>query len=352
MPCIPPAGFRLMAGYPTFNITAQGDIRGLRRGLLPWGELDDFVTLVMPQNVVVGTAMFSFLGASFPGRPFLRVTGIDAKPYVDRTTAIDFNNDYKHEWWDVTLTYEFLKNQPVISGDPIPFLVHRWSVGGDVFQADNQGLQWDNRVLKGQTVPTSSPPGIVWKYTDILAVACQPRDLRNGPRIITPHIEHEITWPRVPKPPFTAMKKLVGKVNESPISFATGIIHTECLLYNGSQVEMTALSNGDRCWNLTHRFSERQVDAEDQNEFGGWNHFYCASAPDKFKLKNTGTATGIPDVDLCTGLSGFYRLEKKIGKGTCPIGGVTIPDFDVGYNDLLAIFKKRDFSDLFKPDHP
>lgn len=346
MPC--GNGFKLMGGYPTFDIGAQGDIRGIRRGTLPWDELDDFVNDMMPTNTVVGNNLFSFLGADFPGRPFLHVTGLGVKPYVDRTKSIDFNNDYKHEFWDVTINYEFLKNEPSTSTatDPVPFLVHRWSVGGDVFQADNQGLQWDNVVRRGETLPTAAG----WTYTNILSVACQPQDLRNGPRVITPHIEHEITWPRVPKPPFTAMKALVGKVNLNPMTFATGAAPVECLLYNGSQVEMTALSNGERAWNLTHRFSERQVEAEDQTTPGGWNHFYRSAPPLNHTLEMT--VAPFSTQDFCTGLSGFYRLEKRLGTGSaiCPPVGVTIPTYDVGYNDTLAIFKKRDLSALFRAE--
>ena len=344
MPCGP--GFKLISGYPTFDISGQGEIRGIRRGTLPWDELDAFVNIMMPTNTVVGGVMFAFLGAEFPGRPYLHVTGMNVKPYVDRSVAIDFNNDFKHDFWDVTIQYEFIKNEIIAGGDPVPFLIHRWSVGGDVFQADNQGCAWDNIVGKGLTLPAQTSPA-TWNYDGILHASAQPREMRNGPRIISPHIEHEITWPRVPKPPFTAMKNLVGKTNSQQMTFATGPVKTECLLYNGSQVEMTALSNGERAWNLTHRFSERQVDAEDQNEPGGWNHFYRSATPSTVTITNSGTP---PDQDFCTGISGFYRLEKQLGIVTTCSPDAALQPYTIGYNDSLAIFKRRNFADLFKPE--
>jgi hypothetical protein len=176
------------------------------------------------------------------------------------------------------------------NADPITLLEHRWTSSVEVIETGVEGMQWaeDSQAVENEIQGT----------------------------IKVPMIEHEITKPRWQNPPFDAIKGLLGRVNESVMTFQTGIILPETLLFMGCGLSRAILSNGDAAWNLSYRFSERRVKAadtgvDDQNgtetEFGGWNHFYR-----KFYDEDAGTPV----------YPGFYRLERANGDPIYELGAM------------------------------
>lgn len=243
------------------------------------------------------------------------------------------------------ITYSSLEQQSPTSqddadqdgeGDPVPFLTHSWSIGGDFITMDDTAMFWSS--------------GDSAKATGIAA------------NKIIPTIEHSINWKRVLYPPFNAIRECLGKVNSRTMTFSTGRIYPECLLFNGAELSRDIMSDGARAWDLTYRFSERRVDAVealrmlydagtpgyDPNDndyralaydgvpvtqvyldppgktvpvagrYGGWNHFYKKDNP-----------------------SGMYRLHQSR------------PPHNSSWNFYMeanAIYKQYDLLKLFEQD--
>ncbi len=354
----------LLAGTPTFHVGQDG-FTAVREIVVPWEKLDDALELLMPPSTFSGGVQTVAYGAPFPGRTYLRVIDIDIKPLSNKPQGLDFNNDYKYEHAKFIVKYGFLKNQPPGSSpstdpkDPVQFLIHRWSIGAEVIKTDTTGLVWDN-VWNGK-VPSpfnpfppkspTSPRGS--KVYELIGRTANQADMKQGPRQYIATIEHEITRQRVPRPPFTALRNCVAKCNDSPVQLKTGIVPAECLILWGANLQSTTMSNGEESWEMNLRFGERRVDAEDQVEVGGWNHFYRENPPEKIKATLQSSVQGFV-ADAMTGKRGFYRLEKSYGddekayQSTAP--GSAGTDLVVGYNHETALIKQADFSKLWLPE--
>lgn len=394
-PCIPNGIFEIEAGYPTFKGGQDGQ-EGVIKGWINYDEYEDFIAQMQPPSTFVGGNMVVSYGAEMPGFPYLRVTDWEAERYPKEApeSDLDANNYRKHPLMYVTLYFRFVKQRgtsstnPSYNPDPAPYLIHRWSAGGQVLSLDNKGLMWDDirrRNDSGDAQPffvgthagTSTAEHITSKRQRVGVSAAQ--DQKVNAVLQIPHIEHEITWPRVPVPPFTYIKRFVGCVNDREMKFRTGTIPAECLLFTGAKVQETVMSNGETSWELVYTFAERQVTARDQQGPGGWNHFFRSKEPDQIFFSKSEEAddyfcdatywdgNGSYGVDGslgcyfgCTGLPGFYRLELSPGNPSNPCipsipvvaGGTETIDqaLKTGYLEDLAIFKKRDLGLLFKPE--
>jgi len=398
-PCIPNSVFEIEAGYPKFKGSNDGQ-EAVVKGWVNYDEYRDFIAQVQPPSTSVGGNQIIQYGAQLPSYPYLRLTDWEAEPYPGNAplSDLDANNYRKHPLMYVTLIFRFVKQQATGGSgsqpnpDPAPFLIHRWSVGGQVLSLDNQGLMWDDirRKLSGggsepffrKTIGATTHEECLASKRRKVGVLVGQTEKVNAIKLL-PHIEHEITWPRVPRPAFTYMKEAVGKVNEFEMTFRTGKVPPECLLFTGARIQETVMSNGETSWELVMSFSERQVRARDQAEPGGWNHFFRSNRPSQVYpfLENDdpdttfteslvpGPVSGfsldtgdqgfadVPEWYSCTGLPGFYRLELNPGDYANPciketvVAGQTVGiDLQTGYLDDLAIFERYDFQNLWKPE--
>lgn len=233
-------------------------------------------------------------------------------------------------------------------GDPVPFLTHSWSIGGDFITLDNAKMFWSS--------------GTSAEATGIAA------------NKIIPTIEHSINWKRVLNPPFDEIRNCLGKVNEKKMTFATGTIYPECLLFNGAEMSRDIMSDGTRAWDVTYRFSERRVDAglipkalsstlgsydgvgpqggmsdEERDaagvivtamesssptelsttpgQYGGWNHFYNKNPI----VVGTGASA------VTTHPAGMYRLHTSLPA-----------QYPFLFQQSLAVYKKYDLLKLFE----
>lgn len=397
-PCIPNSVFEIEAGYPKFKGSNDGQ-EATVMGWVNYDEYQDFIAQVQPPSTAVGGSQIINYGAELPGFPFLRLVDWEAEPYPGNRplSDLDLNNYRKHPLMYVKLVFRFVKQQGTggstpSNPDPAPYLIHRWSIGGQVLSLDNQGLMWDDlrRKMSGgasepffnKTVGTTVFEECLDSKRRKVGAAVAQTDKVNAIKLV-PHIEHEITWPRVPRPAFTYLKEAVGKVNEFEMTFRTGKIPPECLLFTGARIQETVMSNGETSWELVMSFSERQVKARDQAAVGGWNHFFRSNRPSQvypflidgdpdttftssqvpspvagFNL-DTGDQgiAGVEEWYSCTGLPGFYRLELNPGDYSNPcivqttVAGSSVSiDLQTGYLDDLAIFEKYNFSKIFRPE--
>lgn len=393
-PCIPGSVFEIEAGYPKFKGSNDGQ-EAVVKGWVNYDEYNDFIAQVQPPSTAVGGTQVIQYGAQLPGYAYLRLTDWEAEPYPGNRPLpdLDTKNYRKHPLMYVTLVFRFVKQQGTggttpTNPDPAPFLIHRWSIGGQVLSLDNQGLMWDDlrrKMSSGDSDPffkktvgtTTYEESRESKRQKVGAGVAQ-TDKVNAIKLI-PHIEHEITWPRVPRPAFTYMKEAVGKVNKFEMTFRTGKVPPECLLFTGARIQETVMSNGGTSWELVMSFSERQVKARDQAAPGGWNHFFRSNKSSIiYPYAGTDPIGGVftdPPVtspvaghskitvdghDIwysCTNLPGFYRLELNPGlpdgvciKETMVAGQLVGIDLQTGYLDDLAIFEVYDMRRLWLPE--
>lgn len=392
-PCISSGVFAIEAGYPTFK-GGQDGLEGVIRGWINYDEWQDFINQIQPPSTYVGGNMVVQYGAEMPGFPFLRCTDWEAERYPKEapTNELDGDNYFKHPLMYVTLYFRFVKQHATggtgagSNPDPVPYLIHRWSAGGQILSLDNKGLMWDDirrKLSGGDSEPFFDAGGgneesVASKRQRVGVSAGQ--DERINAVLQIPHIEHEITWPRVPRPPFSIIKQYVGCVNQFEMNFRTGRIPPECLLFTGAKVQETVMSNGETSWELVYTFAERQVVARDQAARGGWNHFFRSKTSSQVypylleddpetTFTEAGAGSGpfagfslddddIPEWFACSGLPGFYRLELNPGVASLPcmpeeLNSISLLeriDLQTGYLDSLAIFKKKPFINLFRPE--
>lgn len=281
--------FDEIQGSPKFDYGPDG-WTAVREGYTAWTDIDTFIAELLAPTITAGQTPIQGAPKSFPTNTNLRVANIHIEPELTSQTGPNANEDfetlisYQRAKW--TIRYETQRgsfpnneNEALEEGDPVPFLSHRWSAGGEFLTLNNSGLEWS---------------------TDSGAVS---EDVNAG--LLIPTIEHQITWERVVRPPFNGIRATLGKVNEARGSFATGTIYKETLLFVGAELERQVMSDGKRAWKVAYRFSERAVEATDTGSdsiqaivsgavetttIGGWNHFYRQ----------------------LDGKTGFYRLAKKL----------------------------------------
>lgn len=270
------------ASSPVFQIRA--DRSSARRvGRIAWGDTPQLVADMFPPTIVGGSTITVGIGAPFPGWDWLRASAIQVEPYPECPTGPDTSQDIEsipdYKMALVTIDYESI-NFPIeepSDGDPVPFLTHRWSLGGEFLTLESHQLEWCDE----EKVPDHTTGGV-----------------------LVPIIEHEVHWPRVINPPFSAMRSRLGKVNDADFQLATGTAQQETLLFLGAELKRDVMSNGARAWDLTYRFSERRVspkeDTCDELEVGGWNHFWRDDGCSR--VNNTGNAK-----------AGWYRMQKMCG---------------------------------------
>jgi hypothetical protein len=249
-----------------------------------------------------------------------------------------------------TITYSSIENSysdgEDRSNDPVPFLSHSWSAGGEVITMENADMTWTGGDKARAHAAASNA------------------------NFIVPTIEHSITWHRVMSPPFAAIRTAMGKVNENTMDLDTGVnIWPETLLFLGAELSRDFLTDGSRVWQVVYKFSERRVETgrkssrvglspasknsdgvglyisggqryspspgvgstdEDSNlplvtsTIGGWNHFF---------RQNSGATSS-------TYAPGFYRLHLT--------GSFNMPARNTNYfQDSFAVFKKANLELLF-----
>lgn len=296
--------FDELAGSPTFEVST-GRTTATRTAIIPWSDIDDFIDYLFPAGGLIPSRLY-------PGTDWLRARSLHIEPFLGdkekiltptgtwaytpspptvTAPSVDKTHDTVNTYNYAIVRIEYDTQVGGIQGDdPVPLLMHRWSIGGEYVTVDPSGLAWsDNYPVTADTKISA----------------------------IVPTIEHQITWPMVVSPPFAAMRTRLGLVNSNTMTFRTGVIAPETLLFLGAELQRDILATGPLAWQVTYRFSERTVTAADQAAAGGWNHFYRSDDSQRYPF--------------AAGKVGFYRL--KVGAGRTGAGN--------------PIFALSDFSPLF-----
>lgn len=106
--------------------------------------------------------------------------------------------------------------------------------------------------------------------------------------VLIPLNDHVITWNKVPYPPFEAINRIKGSVNQQPfkIPVLNRTVPAECLLFEGSEVDKDVPLDPfqPQPWKLTYTMREKLVTAFNgkgsaDDITAGWNHVYRDDPP-------------------------------------------------------------------------
>jgi len=241
-----------------------------------------------------------------------------------------------------TITYSSAENtypdsSDSSTNDPVPFLSHSWSAGGEVVTMENTDMQWSGGAKAKAHAAASNA------------------------NFIVPTIEHSITWHRVKTPPFEAIRSALGKVNETTMDFDTGVnIWPETLLFLGAELNRDILTDGTRAWQVVYKFSERRVDTgystaniHVRDGVGLWiigNVFYTPG----YGVGPSFEENGLPVSTLTIGgWNHFFRQKQgsigdhKPGFFRLHLGNGLTNNDSFYYQEEHAVFRKYELLDLF-----
>lgn len=252
--------FEELAGSPRLS-ASQAGVTAVRSFRVAWNDWQAFARQLLGIAQTIGGVPYLAGVPSFPGFENLLVTQLAVEPFDPESP--DAQPDLL---WDratntyrggarVTATYEAIdvryeRLRPDLP--PVPestYLIYRGDMGAE-------------------TVRT---PGRVWRW----AIDDSPPVADDvSPGLLLPTGNVQLTWLRVPTPPWTAQRALRGKVNATTFLGAP----PRTLLFLGARaVREFQLLDADALWRIDYHFAE-QTKPLAGGGYGGWNHFYRETA--------------------------------------------------------------------------
>lgn len=249
--------------FDEYAHSPKGSYRGLqyvikRMGTTAYEDIDAFRQELMPPTVTFGTNQNQFFGAALPNDPRFRVTAFDWQPLPGgQLLGTDGFGMPLYELAEWVIEYQIpvfeAPNTPN-NPDPVGFLTHEWTGGGEFLTLENQSL-----AFKTSTEFVPAGPEV-------------------KPGIFIPTVEMNVTWDRVVNPNFAIISDLIGKVNNNYFQLRTGIAEPETLLFLAPHLTQQIMSDGAKAYKVGFKFSKRKVPAADGgidgNNIGGWNHYW------------------------------------------------------------------------------
>lgn len=149
--------------------------------------------------------------------------------------------------------------------DPQTLFTWHVKLGGTFLTREGGGLKWVNHDLTLDPVTASVRPACMVPTTDLT-----------------------ITWHRVYSPPWGAIRRCRGAVNNSIYMGA----NPGTLLYTGADGDQDATTDSLKPWKLNQMFSETSPGLDVNGLIAGWNHFMRPDGPNagKYHLLIDGNA--------------------------------------------------------------
>lgn len=251
-----------LSGSPQIAITQQGAtaVRSFRVG---WDDWQAFARMLLgTYGEIGGTALFA-QPAAFPGFKNLFVAEIQVDPFDPDSPdgraalALDTETNGYRGGAKVTAVYKTqfdgegyaLRNLPRVPNGT--YLTYRSELGAEYQHVPGRVWRW----AIGETPPVAD---------DV------------NPGILIPTGSVQLSWLRVPTPPWAAIRALRGKVNSS--SFLGSPAGTVLFLGVKATREFQMLETGGM-WRLDYYFSEQTKERSGGDKVG-WNYFYKEQAAD------------------------------------------------------------------------
>lgn len=254
-------------GYPRFNFTPRsGSITWKWR--INWSDVSAFLYEIFPAST--NTSIYQSEAEPLSQKLFASSVEIEPLGGEAARFSTGINGDYTHSnlyqnGAIATVTYSTPESNLSDSGhnpnsngnDPVPFLSHSWSCGGEYVNFDDQAkLNWGTFAA-----PISGLSGLSSQLTPSNDSA---KGIEAGFAI--PTIEHQIRWSKVKNPPFETIRECIGCVNSDAIWLRTTgnkrPILPECMMFIGAELSQDVFADGSKGWEMTYRFSERVIKAE------------------------------------------------------------------------------------------
>lgn len=264
-----------VGGYPRFNFTPRsGSITWKWR--INWSDVSAFLYEIFPAST--NTSIYQSEAEPLSQKLFASSVEIEPLGGDAARFSTGINGDYTHSnlyqnGAVATVTYSTPEsnlsdsgNNPNSNGnDPVPFLSHSWSCGGEYINFDDQAkLRWG----------TFEVP--LYGVDQLSSYPTPSNDAARGVEagFAIPTIEHQIRWSKVKNPPFEVIRECVGCVNSDPIWLRTTgnkrPILPECLMFVGAELSQDVFADGSKGWEMTYRFSERIIKAEQLSRIGSY----------------------------------------------------------------------------------
>ena len=253
--------FEEFARSPRIDFGPNGK-RAFRHVLVDWPDVDDMTKELLGDGFDLGGQR----RAKYPGDDKLivatvRVENHNAVPDAATHTNIQTDiNEYSTGKAEIKVNYQWLTTKPntpePVTIEPNTFLTYRTDRGGEYITQPDHAFFWEGSV--DTPVPEKAFP-----------------TLRITLR------EHHLTWHRVTRPPWTAMSKASGSVNQGAFMG----FPAQTLLFDGEVAEAEYVIVPDtgeiqEAMSLSYVFLERSLKLNDEGDIGGWNHQFRAEPTD------------------------------------------------------------------------
>lgn len=251
--------FEELDGSPRFRI-APGGTTATRRFKVAWGHWQAFAReLLGVYRIVAGG--FHFVVPSHMLLPNLVVSDLAVDPWPEekitsgsQSSLASSANDY--DFAIVTANYRTLYDVDNRPRDDLPavpdgtILTYSGELASELMSTPGRTWRWD---VNGAPLPDDLFPGLV---------------IPNG--------EHTLHWQRVALPPWSAIRRLRGRVNDATfLSAAAGTV-----LFLGARATRAFqfLEEGG-FWSIEYSFAEKSAKSTvNPDTAKGWNHLYRDTA--------------------------------------------------------------------------
>jgi len=259
--------YKELAGSPKETFDKDG-LKATRRFLCDWGDRHNLL------KEITGTGEeFGRTGpAAYPGRddvfgtqgtiePFKSATPDSVAEYSDLT---DFINEYTGKLALVVVQYKTLPSTDssptdLPDTDPGTFLTYTMDFSGEYMTVPLAGVRWESS-------------------------ADLPVDEDVFPNIRIPIVEHHLTWSRVINPPWSAIREMVGCVNQSAFMGAAA----QTVLFDGVRSKKEFIYFNDFAnpffgWEIEYVFREKSIkylDYGGNEAVAGWCHSFRSATSD------------------------------------------------------------------------
>lgn len=232
-----------------------------RRVLVAWSDIDNYSRELLPPSTVSGSTVNQSPGASLTGFSGFIVSSFSWEPRWGDSDRITNPQDcgtaapsYEYALFNIEYrvpTFATTSGSAASRGDPVPFLQHRMTSGGDVLnleQGDTNG-RWYFETAN-EYVPSGVP---IPKFVGTT--------------------QHDLQWPKVPKPNWPNLELFKGSVNDAPFKLRGYEYPAEQLLYLNYDSTEVVMTDGTVSYDLTMHFSAKSV-LVSTGVYGGHNHYW------------------------------------------------------------------------------
>ncbi len=244
--------FKELAGSPVETYGPEG-LHAERTLLCAWDDREQLVEQLLGDGYEHGGSS----RAAYPDKPDIVAIRVRCEPFTDDVVPQTLSelteglNRYQG-FAKVTVHYELMvaadrEELPAIETGT--FLTYRQDVDRETVLLSGDSLTWEDE--PAEWVPQTAVPTI---------------------RI--PIVEHHLTWHRVVRPPWQAMRQCVGTVNSGTFLGAAA----ETVLCDGATAEREFLrvsgsADTELAWRISYVFREKAVKTGD-GSIVGFNHSY------------------------------------------------------------------------------